>query len=405
MKRLYSIFTFCVLYTFLASCSSGNDNPSQPENEKPSGVTAIVPPSGNFATDDGAAKSSGTPARDVSNFLTKTGAQVIKGLGSIEIEDDQYQEIKDFTDNLVKDAKSDKDKYDQIFKWIKDNISYAQSYVDNNPYPVFKTHTAICQGYANLLTVMLHSQGIAAVNANGMLNPIGGHAWNYVYLDQWYVSDPTNKKDYRMSDFASYTDLIPLSLDINALFEDDNFVFNYQEGHLNLSQVKQSGKQLTVPFSTNGFRVTCFNPNVALPSSVEELYIGINIQSLGEGIIGLNQYAPTVKHAYVDTKNAKMSSYGQVVYRYGASEPLYVPAAATAIQLKGVSTLGKNFLKDHAKVETVIITSGTKELEAYAIENCPNLKKAYVPKAAKIDSNAFAGVHSDFEIIRQDIKE
>jgi len=251
---------------------------------------------------------------------------------------------------------------------------------------------------------MLHSQDIPAVNANGVI-PEGGHAWNYVYLDnEWYVSDPTNSGSFLMSNFSSYTHLIPLSLDM-TLFEDDNFVFNYQEGRLNLCQVKKSEKQLTVPFSTNGFRVTSFNPNAELPSNIEEIYIGKNIQSLGESIIGLNQYAPSVKYAYVDSKNPQLTSYGQVVYRYRQSEPLYVPAAATTIQLKSVSTLGKNFLKSHNKVETLIIPLGTQKIEAYAIENCPNLKKAYLPKNAKVDENAFYGVHSTFQIIRQDIKE
>jgi len=405
MKRFFTTLTCCILYTFLVSCSSGDDNPKQPEEENPlQGITAIVPPSGTFAEDDGATKSTGTPAKDVANFLTKAGAKAIQGLGNIEIKDNEYKEIKDFTSELVKDAKSDKDKYDQIFKWITGNISYAHEYVDNNPYPVFQTRKAICQGYANLLTVMLHSQDIPAVNANGVI-PEGGHAWNYVYLDnEWYVSDPTNNGSYLMSNFNSYTHLVPLSLDM-TLFEDDNFAFNYQEGRLNLCQVKKGEKQLTVPFSTNGFRVEAFNPNAELPSNIEEIYIGKNIQSLGESIIGLNQYAPSVKYAYVDSKNPQLTSYGQVVYRYGASEPLYVPAAATTIQLKGTNTIGKNFLKSHDKIETLVISSGTQTLEAYAIENCPNLRKAYLPKNAKVDENAFYGVHSTFQIIRQDIKE
>ena len=394
MKKFCFIFTLCVLHTFWASCSSNNDAPVPPEEENPlKDVVTIVPPTGKFAEDDGVAQPNSDPAKNVANFLTKSGPQAIKGLGGIEINDNQYKEIKEFTDELVKGAKSDKDKYDLIFEWITKNIQYKkEGYVDNNPYPVFKDRWAICQGYANLLTVMLHSQDIAAVNTNGLLNPIGGHAWNYVYLDQWYVSDPTNDRYFLMSDFNKYTDLVPLFLDMN-LFEDDNFVYNYAEGHLNLCQVKKSEKQLTVPFSTNGFRVTSFNPNVAVPVNVEEIYIGKNIQTLGDSFIGLNQYAPSVKYAYVDSKNSKIYSYGQVVYRYQQSEPIYVPAAATALQLKGVKVLGKNFLKSHDKVES------------YAIENCPNLRKAYVPKNANVADDAFYGVHPSFQIIRQDIKE
>ena len=32
---------------------------------------------------------------------------------------------------------------------------------------------------------------------NGWLDPLGGHAWNYVNCDgKWYVSDPTNKRNF-----------------------------------------------------------------------------------------------------------------------------------------------------------------------------------------------------------------
>ena len=44
-----------------------------------------------------------------------------------------------------------------------------------------------------------------------------------------------------------------------------------------------------------------------------------------------------------------------------------------------IHIFGKNFLKDHAHVETIVIQSGTKSLEAYAFENCPRLQKAYIP--------------------------
>ena len=392
----------------MVACSSGDEGtPPAEETDLPQGLITIVPPNASFPEEDGSVKpSNDNLAKNLADFLTKAGPGIIKGLGTIPIKDEEYQEIKKFTDDLVKEGKSDKDKYDKIFAWIIENIKYE--YGDNDPYPVFKNRKAICQGYANLLTVMLHSQGIPALNANGMLVQTGGHAWNYVYLDQWYVSDPTNKRDFAMSELGKYGNpngrdhLLPLSIDAD-LFEDDNYVFNYQEGHLNLKKVKKCGKQLVVPFSTNGFRVTSFNPSEELPSNAEEIYLGYNIKTLGESMVGLNHYAPHVKYAYVDTKNATMKSYGQVVYR--ESTPYYIPAAATTIQLKSISSLGKNFLANHPKVENLVVSSGTKTLESYAIENCPNLRKAYVPENAKLADDAFYGVHSTFQIIRKNIKE
>ena len=109
-------------------------------------------------------------------------------------------------------------------------------------------------------------------------------------------------------------------------------------------------------------------------------------------------HAPSIKYAYVDPKNTKLESYGQIVYKN--SFPCYIPASATIIQFKEIPIFGKNFMKDHEKIETIIIQKGTKELESYAFENCPNLKKAYISKETKIAENAFYKVSNDFQIIK-----
>ena len=404
MKKSCIPFIFCLFFaSFFACGDSQNDTPSLPdEPESPTmieGINALVNPSASFAKDDSSTIYD-SPTKLVADLLTKAGPEIIKGLGYITITEKEYQEIKEFTDQLVKGVKKPFDIYSTIFKWVTTNVEYTNG-VNNNPYPVFKNLQGVCQGYANLLSVMLHSQKIYAFIANGILNPVGGHAWNYVYIDQWYVSDPTNNSHFLMSDPSSYTHLVPLQLDVN-LFEDEQFVFNFYEGHLNIREVKESGKQLIVPFSTNGFQVTSFNPDTELPSNIEEIYIGINIQTLGESLIGLDIHAPSVKYAFVDTSNQKMESYGQVVYRNAFT--YYVPAAATIIQFKDYDTLGKNILKGHNKVETVVIQAGTKKLEAYAFEDCPNLQKAYIPKETIVDNNAFYGVHNNFKIIRGIVK-
>ena len=404
MKKSCIPFIFCLFFaSFFACGDSQNDTPSLPdEPESPTmieGINALVNPSASFAKDDSSTIYD-SPTKLVADLLTKAGPEIIKGLGYITITEKEYQEIKEFTDQLVKGVKKPFDIYSTIFKWVTTNVEYTNG-VNNNPYPVFKNLQGVCQGYANLLSVMLHSQKIYAFIANGILNPVGGHAWNYVYIDQWYVSDPTNNGHFLMSNPSSYTHLVPLQLDVN-LFEDEQFVFNFYEGHLNIRVVKESGKQLIVPFSTNGFQVTSFNPDTELPSNIEEIYIGKNIQTLGESLIGLDIHAPSVKYAFVDTSNQKMESYGQVVYRNAFT--YYVPAAATIIQFKDYDTLGKNILKGHNKVETVVIQAGTQKLEAYAFEDCPNLQKAYIPKETIVDNNAFYGVHNNFKIIRGIVK-
>lgn len=395
LKLIPFLFMLCFI-----SCS-GNDEPETPEIIED--INAIVPPTGTFAKDDGALPLKGSAAENVAALLTQIGPGIGETLENIPITTGQIKEIKTFTDALVGDAQSPMDIYEKIFGWVTSNIQYTSGYVDNDPYPVFQTHKAVCQGYANLLAVMLHTQGVNVINANGMLEPLGGHAWNYVYLDgDWYVSDPTNKGHFRMTDIKSYTHLVPLSLSAD-LFSDKQFTFHFYEGRLTLREVKNSERQLIVPFSTNGFQVSAFNPDTDLPANVEEIYIGKNIESLGENILGLGLHAPSVKYAHVDTNNPHMESYGQVVYRN--SQPYYIPASATLIQFKNIAVMGKNFLKDHAKVETVVIQSGTQTLEAYAFENCTKLQKAYIPDATKVAENAFYGVHPNFQIARGILKK
>ena len=273
--KLFNIFTTLYLASvLLTSCSSDSSDPIE-EPEKPDAIEvpdAIVAPSASFPQKDDSQAPSDNPSKVVSALLLKTGSDIAKGLGEIQIKESEYQEIKEFTDDLVSDLSSANDKYKKIFDWVKSEVKYTYE-VSNDPYPVFKSKKGICQGYANLLKVMLHSQDIPVLIANGLLNPVGGHAWNYVYTGEWYVSDPTNQSHYLMSEFSKYTHLVPLKLDAD-LFEDDNFVFDFNEGHLNLRKVKKCDDKLVVPFSTNGFMVTAFNPNADLPSNVQEIYIG-----------------------------------------------------------------------------------------------------------------------------------
>ena len=171
--KLFNIFT--TLYfasVLLTSCSS--DTPDLTEDpETPDTIEvpeAIVAPSATFPKKDNSQAPSDNPSKVVSALLLKTGPEIAKGLGDIQIKENEYQEIKEFTDNLVSGLSSANDKYKTIFDWVKTEVKYTYE-VNNDPYPVFKSKQGICQGYANLLKVMLHSQDIPVLIANGLLNP------------------------------------------------------------------------------------------------------------------------------------------------------------------------------------------------------------------------------------------
>ena len=366
-----------------------------------------VPPT--FPIGDGSTRLDPYSNRETaSSLLLSAGTACTNTMGRIVITDDQYQEIKSFTDNLVKSCTNQKGVYDKCFSWITSNVKYGTeysdgSYVNNDPYPVFTKKVAVCQGYANLLFVMLHTQNVPALVTNGYLNGygvFGGHAWNYVNCDGvWYVSDPTNGGKFEMAKKSSYEHLIPLSFDV-VLFEKDGCQFDFNESHLNICTVTTKSKYFVTPYSVGGYQVTSFSPTSDLPANVRELYIGKNIETLGIERIGLNYHGANVEYIYVDPQHSQWRSHKGIVYSHYDDYPLYIPLAMKVIELLPMETIGKNVVYNHNSVEEVVVAEGTKMIESWAFENCPSLKIAYVPEGVQVAENAFFNVHPDFQIIR-----
>lgn len=271
MKNIYLLLSAALV---LGACQSDALDEASVQPNTP--TTTITPtPQVSFAQPDGAVKLSDNTAQAVWQLLQKVSPEQALQLGETEITDAQYAEIKEFVDANLKDESPYKT-YLNIFQWIVKNVKYAwteQPYL--NPYDVFKYKTCICQGYANLLKTMCLTQGIPCFVANGWLSTIGGHAWNYVYADgDWYVSDPTNNQEFKAANVGGYEKtLIPQRIDFN-LFEDDKCVYNYQEGQLNVTKVKDTNSNsLVLPYSVAGFQITSFQLNEKMPDSVTHLYV------------------------------------------------------------------------------------------------------------------------------------
>ena len=401
MKKLVLSLKFALCALVLTACSEDDSAFNEPlAPQVPTDVSRATFPE----DDDSPSLSSYSPNQKVAMLLSKVSDAyaVTDTLGRAKITPGQYAEIKAFTDDLVKNCKTQKEAFDACFKWVSTNIKY--DYVDNDPYAVFKSGKGVCQGYANLLSVMLHSQNIPVSIANGMLNPVGGHAWNYVYCDgKWYVSDPTNNGSWLIAATSGYSHLLPSSFDV-VLAKENNVWFNLNEYNLNVCHVESSGDVFVVPFSAMGYQVTSFNPMMKLPSNIKQINIGKNIKSIGENYDGLSENAPSVEYVEVDPNNPIFASYLGVLYRKNGSDfqLAYIPGGMKCVELMPMETMYKNTIYRHDGVETLIVAPGTKNIEEWGVENCPNLKIAYVPEDTEIAENAFAGVHPDFQIIRGD---
>lgn len=412
MKKIYYILSLALATGFMASCSNDlngtdellpNDKTELPEFNDTRA----------FPQDDGAKALSGQPAEKLYNILLGSDSAFSRRMARYDrISNFQYEEIKEFTDTLVKGRTTDAQKYRVIYNWVRTNVKYGNA--SNEPYDVFCNKMAICQGYANLLNLMLYTQGIPVINVNGYVNSGGfyGHAWNYVYFsNQWWLSDPTNSIEYKAAELDKYKEMfIPLSADGNFL-ENDQYAYNYTGEKLNLNSVNVADDAFVVPFSvtlTNGekYQISSFNPTTDLPANVKEIYIGKNIISLGQdGTYGLREHAPSIEAAHVDPANTTLCSYEGVVYESWNDAPLYVPNAMKVVYLKPTTNgiVGKNFLYNLNNVEEVYIPEGTTALENWAVENCPNLKVAYLPLATEYTEQSFVGVHPDFKVVRMDM--
>lgn len=401
MRKHYILSTvLCSSLGFL-SCSSESDDRVQPvdspsvSSPAETEITAIE-----FPTDDGSVFLNGENNENLLRLLKRIDTQRALVLGETRITDGQYAEIKAFTDELVAQCADDKAKYDVIFRWVATNIKHGNA--DNDPYPVFISKKGVCQGFSNLLKVMMLTQDIPVMVVNGYIYGLG-HAWNYVCCDgTWMVADATNGGSFKADAITSYSHLSPVRADI-VMFEDEQFAYDYYEGNLNVMQIKTVEEQVTIPYSVNGFRTTSLILENEMPESVRVLYVGKNIETFGREYLGLKDHGRNLEAIHVDEKNYFLCSYEGAVYeKSGANRYLYyIPGRLTDLKLLPMETVEKNTVFDQPYLKTIEFPQGTVSIEAYAVEKCPALEKAYVPLSTTIEDDAFYDVAPNFEVVRR----
>lgn len=402
MKKTLPFFCALLCASALVSCSTQMDD-MQLTASTDQVETGTSNSDQFFPVEDDAVQLKGTYHEKAIELLLAGDPKQGLSLYDTNITEEQYQEIKTYTDNIVKGLTDEKEIYDAIFFWIHKNISYKES--DNDPYAVFKNRTAICQGYSNLLKVMLTSQGIPAVSANGFVWGGMGHAWIYTYVGgEWYLSDPTNNATMLASDpKCNQEKFEPYFLEY-AVYEDDKSLVEFSGGELTLVKVKSGDTKYTVPYSVKGYVLTAFNPEENISENIKEVYVGKNIVSIGyQGVIGLQRYGNSIEQVHVDAANPKLEEYEGVVYQKEGDTniPYYIPNQIKRIVLKPNKIYSKGVIVGHQSVEEIVFPEGVEFITDYAIERCPNLKRVYIPENAVISNKALYGMGQKIEIIRE----
>lgn len=394
----------------LLTCACTSDElTEQPAPVQPAEQGVRAP---EFPQSDGARTLTGTNAEVISKVLRSpdlTPQSVGLQLGNQDITPEHYKEIQARARELTEKDACDYDRMMTLYRWVHQHVKHGNA--DNDPWSVYQSGAGVCQGYANLLKVMLHSLDIPSLVVNGDYPPYGGHAWNYAYATDptgagaWYVLDPTNSTTaWLMTKTADYKHLVPEDLD--AVFvQTDQYEIGVKDHRLNVMRVKQTDEDFVAPWSALGYQVFSFNPVEQLPATVRRVYLGKNIKFLGGDLIGLATYADNLEAVLVDEANALLANYGGAVYKTSGSganrkfTQLYlVPRAAKELELYPQKVYEKNHLYGLPHLERLTFPAGTERIEAYAVESCPELREVVLPRACQVEADAFYGSHPQLKI-------
>ena len=142
-----------------------------------------------------------------------------------------------------------------------------------------------------------------------------------------------------------------------------------------------------------------------MPEEITEIYIGQNIITLGnadENNVGLVNKGHCLQAAYVDEKNETLMDHKGIVYKRNGGSPqlYYIPGAMTFVELLPMEVVEKNTIYNHMNVEEIYFPEGTKRIENFAIENCPKLKRIYIPVDAEIAKDALYKISQPVDIVR-----
>lgn len=351
-------------------------------------------------------------------------------LGETLITTAQLEEIKQEADKIVKqaNAQTQRQKHDALLKWVKTNVQYDHGggrvgELDlkdivgkpeaNTAYTTYKTKTAVCQGYANLLKVMCYTQGINAPVVNGFvywygLGSKGGHAWNYAHVDgKWIISDPTNSAVTRfdLGDTSKGAlEFQPTRIDF-TLEGNQDFECMFVDGEVTISKVKKGRSHAVhIPESLGGFVMSTFLP-MEIADGVTEIHLGSKIRNFGneEGGRHFSSDRPdtgvdrNIARIYVAENNPYIEDYNGILYskeRNKTDQILFIPKRLQEVRLKAGSFDKESKLRHLPGVKKIYFHPDTQRLDGTVIYNCANLEEIHIPKSLKLSEEAQRKLYS-----------
>lgn len=358
--------------------------------------------------------------------LSDEEIQQFVGLDGLNITEEQYRIIADYTLELTKDCKDTASKIEAVYGHL-----YSRTAVDsapdidddtlfaNDPYSMFKNPAGgVCQGFSNLCRTMLTALDIPCVISRGFYawpnRTWEGHAWNYVYCDgKWGIVDGS-MLNLNLTNPASDDSLYKTTEIEQVLYTEDGLEFSYYDGGLGVIGYCGDADEIIIPESCQGHTVVSINAQssctknsltdstvrrIVIPATVEHGILSTSVNTVGESLELRPFLTASLEEIEVAEDNPVYASYSGILYDKGFSQILSVPPAITDIELKPLTILDKDTLMSLPYLRTLKIAEGTEAICDSAVELCPSLEKVSIPDSVTaIEDNAFYRCSTDFTI-------
>lgn len=348
----------------------------------------------------------------------------------MELTEEQYQIIREYTLNLTKNCTNDAKKIEAVVSFVRspktvEGVPDCPAGMNpNSPYAMFKNGQGVCQGYANLCRTMFASLEIPCVTVHGYLQVFDqnlqmetsqGHAWNYVCCDgEWVLADAAYRYSY-MDDPDAISQLYTTTEIEQTIYTENGLEFSFCEGVLGIIGYGGESKELIVPESCHGRPVAGVSPisfyaghpltnssaeKIVLPKTMEYGILSTKLYSNGSEYQELQSFqSPSLKEIEVAEDNPVYASYKGILYDKSFSRILSIPPALTDVELKPLKVLDKDTFAGLSDPRTIKIGEGTEMIGSDTFSNFTSLESVYIPASVtSIDNQAFYQCSTDFTI-------
>lgn len=361
--------------------------------------------------------------------LSEEESRQLVGLDGLNITDEEYNIIRDYTLELTENYKDTTSKIEAIYNHLASRttadagpaVEHDES-TCNDPYPMFKNMRGVCQGYSNLCRTMLTALDIPCVISHGYYVWINeqqeirweGHAWNYAYCDgHWGIVDGSTLNLNLTEPSSDYDLYMTVELE-QVIYTENGLEFSYYDSGLSVVGYCGDADEIIIPESCHGHTVVSVSPQnsftenslmnttaqrIVIPATVEYGIFSAPTSATGEYREIRPFLSTSLTEIEVAEDNPVYASYKGILYDKEFSQILSIPYAITDIELKPLTILDKNTLMDLPYLRTLKIAEGTEAICSSAVEQCPALDKVSIPDSVTdIEETAFHNCSTDFTI-------